>query len=147
MHLDEPERGLARRWAPLEQYIAVFEKQELAFAALIEGLREDELCGPGGCQRNAPADAATVAAAVDSQRESMRYEAQEAFLALDELNRAVKLKNADAAEKGHVRLAISYDRFLKAALLYDAYDLFATRDDFLAAARERHARAAQRRRR
>ena len=44
--------------------------------------------------------AATLA--VDSQRESMRYEAQEAFLALDELNRAVKLRSAEAAEIGRV---------------------------------------------
>ena len=43
----------------------------------------------------------------------MKYEAQQMFLALDDLLEATKYMEPPNAEASYVRLAIAYDRFLK----------------------------------
>ena len=49
---------------------------------------------------------------------AMKYEAQQMFLALDDLSEAARFKESENAEQAYVRLAIAYDRFLKAGDLY-----------------------------
>jgi len=104
-YLEEMERDIfARKWDTLSSYVGVFEKQELAFENIIDALRSSE-----------------SAADRDAKR-AMEYEARQLFLTLDDIAEAARFRNVVKAEKSYVQLAIAYDRFLKAADLYDVYD-------------------------
>lgn len=93
-----------RKWDTLSSYIGVFQKQELAFENVIEALRN-----------------ADNAADRDAKR-AMEYEALQIFKQLDDMAEAVHFKDVNKADKSYVGLAVAYDRFLKAADLYDVYD-------------------------
>eukprot|EP00953_Heterococcus_sp_UTEX-ZZ885_P036511 18799-Heterococcus_DN1.PRE.5 len=59
----------------------------------------------------------------------MQYEAQNIFLALDDLNQAARYKRVKPAEKSYVKLALAYDRFLKAGGLV-TYDPITSTEPF-----------------
>jgi len=104
-YLEEMERDIfARKWDTLSSYIGVFEKQELAFENIIDSLRTSQ------------------AAADRDAKRAMEYEARQMFLTLDAMAEATRFRDIRQAEKSYVQLAIAYDRFLKAADLYDVYD-------------------------
>ena len=119
-YLDELEQKLfARKWDALGTYIGVFSRQEAAFVTLIDDVeRGFEQPGAPGVVAPAPLAASPEAARLAGQRDSMQFEAQQVFLSLDELNRGVATKSVDRSERAYVRLALAYDRFLKAADLY-----------------------------
>ena len=119
-YLDELEQKLfARKWDALGTYIGVFSRQEAAFVTLIDDVERGlEQPGAPGVVAPAPLAASPEAARLSGQRDSMQFEAQQVFLSLDELNRGVATKDPNRSEKAYVRLALAYDRFLKAADLY-----------------------------
>eukprot|EP00611_Tribonema_gayanum_P013246 TRINITY_DN2404_c0_g1_i1.p1 TRINITY_DN2404_c0_g1~~TRINITY_DN2404_c0_g1_i1.p1 ORF type:complete len:343 (-),score=92.84 TRINITY_DN2404_c0_g1_i1:259-1287(-) len=102
----------SKNWGYLQGFLGVFSEQEENFVDLIDGLYPTE----------SPAD--------KSSREAMQYEAQNVFLALDDLNTASRYKRAKAAEKSFVKLALAYDRFLKAGGLVQTYDPITSTEPF-----------------
>lgn len=104
-YLDEVERDIYQReWKYVPGFLQTFVQQEDAFIQLIEGLY------PG----NGVAD--------KSSREALSYEAQNLFVELDNLREASKFQRPKAAEKAYAKIALAYDRFLKAGDLYAGYD-------------------------
>jgi hypothetical protein len=85
-YLDEAERDLfLRNWANLQVYVYTFAEQEQAFVKLIEGLfpSDDKL------DRTA--------------REAMSFEAQQIFLALDDLREGAKDERFKLAQRAYSR--------------------------------------------
>jgi hypothetical protein len=104
-YVDEVERLVStRQWGPLQGFLGLFSEQEEDFVNCIDGIYP----------RSTPAD--------ESSRAAMQYEAQRIFLSVDDLNQAAKLKRESSAQKAYVRLALAYDRFLKAGGILLRYD-------------------------
>eukprot|EP00640_Fibrocapsa_japonica_P001440 CAMPEP_0113935056 /NCGR_PEP_ID=MMETSP1339-20121228/2274_1 /TAXON_ID=94617 /ORGANISM="Fibrocapsa japonica" /LENGTH=385 /DNA_ID=CAMNT_0000937069 /DNA_START=80 /DNA_END=1237 /DNA_ORIENTATION=- /assembly_acc=CAM_ASM_000762 len=105
-YVDEVENYIyEERWPLMGGFLGVFSEQEDQFVNLIDGLFPS----------NSPLD--TIS------RESMQYEAQRMFLALDELREAAKLKQVRISRDAYSKLAKSYFRFLEAAALVPKVDL------------------------
>mmetsp|Transcript_3342 Transcript_3342/g.5199 ORF Transcript_3342/g.5199 Transcript_3342/m.5199 type:complete len:319 (+) Transcript_3342:65-1021(+) len=103
-YLDEVEYLITvRNWSYLTGFLGVFSQFENEFVDLIDGLYLTD----------DPVYAAS--------RETMQNEAENLFLALDDLNQAAQLKQGKKAEKSYVNIALAYDRFLKAGGLSVPY--------------------------
>lgn len=115
-YLDEVEYLIvAKKWDYLQGFLGVFAEQEEEFVDLIDGMHPSL----------SPAD--------KSAREAMQYEAQNVFLALDDLNQAASHKRVKASEKAFVKLALAYDRFIKAGGLLTVYDPVTSTEPFYTA--------------
>jgi len=98
-YLDEIQRYIyTEDYAPLRAFLNVFSAQEEAFLTTIESV---------GSASRGPAASVTA--------EAMEHEAKEIFLALDDIRKAATLQKPVALKKGYIKLALAYDRYLKAS--------------------------------
>ncbi|CBJ29360.1 conserved unknown protein [Ectocarpus siliculosus] len=112
-YLDEVEYLItSRSWDYLKGFLGVFATCEGDFVALIDGMYPTDK----------PVDV--------SSRDSMQLEAQNVFLAVDDLYQASMAKKVKGSEKAYVKLALSYDRFLKAGNIVPAYDPVSNTEKF-----------------
>ncbi|CAM9603119.1 unnamed protein product [Laminaria digitata] len=112
-YLDEVEYLItARSWDYLKGFLGVFASCEEDFVSLIDGMYPTEK----------PADV--------SARDSMQLEAQNVFLAVDDLYQASMSKKVKSAEKAYVKLALAYDRFMKAGDISPIYDPVSSTEKF-----------------
>eukprot|EP00903_Cladosiphon_okamuranus_P007553 g7327.t1 len=112
-YLDEVEYLItARSWDYLKGFLGVFAACEEDFVSLIDGMY--------------PTDKASDVSA----RDSMQLEAQNVFLAVDDLYQASMSKKVKGSEKAYVKLALSYDRFLKAGNIVPIYDPVSSTEPF-----------------
>eukprot|EP00904_Undaria_pinnatifida_P013286 jgi/Undpi1/9088/HiC_scaffold_26.g11548.m1 len=112
-YLDEVEYLItARSWDYLKGFLGVFASCEEDFVSLIDGMYPTEK----------PADV--------SARDSMQLEAQNVYLAVDDLYQASMSKKVRSAEKAYVKLALAYDRFMKAGDISPIYDPVSSTEKF-----------------
>ncbi|CAN0052709.1 unnamed protein product [Scytosiphon promiscuus] len=112
-YLDEVEYLItARSWDYLKGFLGVFATCEEDFVSLIDGMYPTDR----------PVDV--------SARDSMQLEAQNVFLAVDDLYHASMSKKVKSSEKAYVKLALSYDRFLKAGNIVPIYDPVSSTEKF-----------------
>lgn len=112
-YIDEAERELfLKNWENLQIYLNVITLQDTEFALLIDELfpSENELD--------------------KFARDSMLFEAQTMFLALDDLREASKDGLFQESINSYAKMLLSYDRFLKAGNLYPTYDLITSTEVF-----------------
>ncbi|CAN0246922.1 unnamed protein product, partial [Discosporangium mesarthrocarpum] len=110
---DEVEYLITKRsWDYLKGFLGVFSSREADFVVLIDGMFP------------------TTEASDISARDAMQFEAENVFLAVDDLYYAAMSKKVKAAEKSYVKLALAYDRFLKAGNLVSRYDPVSSTEKF-----------------
>lgn len=115
-YLDEIERYIfTKDYEPLRAFLTVFSEQEASFVNFIDAVA---LQKRGGVSTG--------------DADAMEHEAKEIFLALDSIRTAATLKKPVALKKGYLKLALAYDRFLKAGDLLPQYDKVVSTEPFFA---------------
>jgi len=114
-YMDEIERYIfTNDYEPLRAFLNVFSQQEDSFVKTIDGVAS-----------RGTADA--IAAA-----EAMEHEAKQLFLALDEIRKAATLEKPSGLKKGYIKLALAYDRYLKASDNLPGYDKIVSTEKYFA---------------